>query len=93
MPVQIKQDAYPFQDFGVSLGRVGSISSDSKPDERLGQVYRVEIDLEQDHINVRGKPIRFKPGQTAIGEIVTRRRRIADVLLDPLKKLQSSTSL
>ncbi|MGI0488032.1 HlyD family efflux transporter periplasmic adaptor subunit [Pantanalinema rosaneae CENA516] len=93
MPVQIKQDAYPFQDYGMSLGHVSSISPDSRPDEQLGQVYRVEIDLAQDYINVKGNPIQFKPGQTAIGEIITRRRRIADVLLDPLKKLQSSTSL
>ena len=93
MPVQIKLDAYPFQEYGVISGKVTTISPDSKPDERLGQVYRVEVELAQDHINAKGQPIAFKAGQTASAEIITHRRRIADVLLDPLKKLQSGTTL
>jgi hemolysin D len=93
MTVRIKLDAYPFQEYGIISGKVMTISHDSKPDERLGQVYRVEIELAQDHINAKGQSIAFKAGQTASAEIITHRRRIADVLLDPLKKLQSGTTL
>ncbi len=90
MPVQIKLDAYPFQEYGVISGRVMTISPDSKLDERRGQVYRVDIELLQHQINAKGQTIQFKPGQTAAAEIVTRQRRIADVLLDPFKKLQGT---
>jgi HlyD family type I secretion membrane fusion protein len=93
LPVNVKLDAYPYQDYGIVSGRVSAISSDSKPDQQLGQIYRVEVALNRDYVNAKGQTFKFKPGQTAVAEIVTRRRRIADVLLDPLKKLQGETNL
>ncbi|MCL6436110.1 MAG: HlyD family type I secretion periplasmic adaptor subunit [Leptolyngbyaceae cyanobacterium HOT.MB2.61] len=93
MPVQVKLDAYPYQDYGVVPGQVAFISSDSKSDSQLGQVYQVEVALSRSSINARGQTIQFRPWQTATAEIVTRRRRIADVLLDPLKKLRGSINL
>lgn len=93
LPVKVKLDAYPYQDYGIVSGRVSAISSDSKPDQQLGQIYRVEVALNRDYVNAKGQTLKFKPGQTAIAEIVTRHRRIADVLLDPLKKLQNGLSL
>ncbi|MDV2993507.1 MAG: Hemolysin secretion protein D, chromosomal [Chroococcidiopsis sp. SAG 2025] len=88
MPVQVKFDAYPYQDFGIVPGKVISISSDAKPDERLGPVYKVEVALERNYITANNQTIEFKPGQTAAAEIVIRHRRIADVLLDPIKQIQ-----
>lgn len=93
MPVHIKLDAYPYQDYGIVPGTVTTISPDSKPDEKLGQVYRVEVTLNRNYVKAKGQIVKFKAGQTAIAEIVTRQRRIADVLLDPLKKLQNGLSL
>lgn len=93
MPVHIKLDAYPYQDYSTVPGTVTSISPDSKADEKLGQVYRVEVTLDRSYVKAKGQTIKFKAGQTAIAEIVTRQRRIADVLLDPLKKLQNGVSL
>ena len=88
MPVQVKLDAYSYQDFGTIRGKVTSISSDAKSDEKLGSVYRVEVELEQDYIVKDQESIRFKPGQTATADIVIRRRRILDIFLDPIKKIQ-----
>lgn len=93
MPVHIKLDAYPYQDYGIVPGIITSISPDSKPDEKLGQVYRVEVTLKRNYVHTKGQTTKFKAGQTALAEIVTRQRRIADVLLDPLKKLQNGLSL
>lgn len=93
MPVHVKLDAYPYQEYGVFPGTVTSISPDSKPDDKLGQVYRVEIALNRNFVNAKGEPIPLKAGQTGSAEIVTRQRRIADVLLDPLKKLQNGLNL
>lgn len=88
MAAQIKFDAYSYQDFGTIPGEVISISSNTKTDESLGEVYRVKIELEQDHIVDESKKVLFKPGQTATADIVIRRQRIIDVLLEPIKKIQ-----
>jgi hemolysin D len=87
MDVKVKFDAYPYQDYGIVQGKVTSISPDAKPDEKLGAVYRVEVSLERDSLKGAGKTA-FKAGQTATADIVIRRRRIADVLLAPIKQLQ-----
>lgn len=89
-PVQIKFDAYPYQDYGIISGKVLSISPDIKADERLGAVYRLEIALDRNSLTKNQQSIVLKAGQTATAEIVTRRRRIADVLIDPIRKLQES---
>ncbi len=88
MPVQIKLDAYPYQDYGVVPGKVTNISADTKPDKNLGAVYRVEVELEREYITDKRQRVEFKPGQTATADIIIRHRRIADVLLDPVKKLE-----
>ncbi len=88
MPVQVKLDAYSYQDFGTIPGKILSISADAKPDETLGLVYQVEVELEQDYIVQEQKSIPFKPGQTATAEIILRRRRLLDIFLDPIKQIQ-----
>jgi HlyD family secretion protein len=88
MPVQVKLDAYPYQDYGVIPGRVTNISADAQEHEQLGEVYHLEIKLEKDHITENRQIIPFKAGQTVTADIVIRNRRIIDVLLDPLKQIQ-----
>jgi hemolysin D len=88
---KVKFDAYPFQDYGIIMGKVISISPDSKQDQRLGAVYKVGIALDRDYVttkNPNNSTVQFKPGQTATAEIIIRRRRIADILLDPIRQLQ-----
>ncbi|NJR16713.1 MAG: HlyD family efflux transporter periplasmic adaptor subunit [Calothrix sp. CSU_2_0] len=86
---QVKLDAFPYQDYGIITGKVASISPDVKPDEKLGAVYRVEIELERDRLTANKQIIKFKPGQTATAEIITRHRRIIDVILDPIRQVQA----
>jgi hemolysin D len=93
MPVQVKLDAYPYQDYGIIPGKVVAMSPDTQLDPQLGHVYRVEIALERSHITKDNQPIPFKAGQTALAEIVTRQRRIADILLAPLKQLGGGINL
>ncbi|MEA5512388.1 HlyD family efflux transporter periplasmic adaptor subunit [Crocosphaera sp. UHCC 0190] len=88
MPVKVKLDAYPYQDYGVIPGQVTEISADAKSDEKLGEFYRVEVKLERDHVMENQKVVPFKPGQTVTADIIIRRRRIIDVLLDPIKQMQ-----
>jgi len=93
MVTQIKLDAFPYQDFGVVSGKVLSVSPDSKTLKDGAQVYRVDIALDRPNIRVRGQTIELTTGQTGTAEIITRRRRIMDLLLDSIKQLQGNISL
>jgi HlyD family secretion protein len=88
MPAQVKLDAFPYQDYGMVTGKVLSISPDAKPDERLGAVYRVQVALDRSYVTANHQTIKLKAGQTASAEIIIRRRRIADIILDPIRQLQ-----
>ncbi|NEP23794.1 HlyD family efflux transporter periplasmic adaptor subunit [Moorena sp. SIO3I6] len=90
MPVQVKFDAYPYQDYGIIKGKVISISSDAKADQVMGSVYKVKVSLDRDYVIEDDEIIRFKAGQTANADIIIRRRRIIDFLLDPMRQLQKS---
>lgn len=88
MPVQVKLDAYPYQHYGLTSGTVTQLSADAKLDPQLGEVYRVEVELERNYVTENRQQVAFKAGQTATADIFIRRRRILDVLLEPIKKLQ-----
>ncbi len=88
MTVQVKLDAYPYQHYGLISGTVNYLSADAKPNPQLGDVYQVEVALERDYITDNQQQIKFKAGQTATADIIIRRRRIVDVWLEPIKKLQ-----
>lgn len=91
MPVKIKFDAYPYQEYGVVEGRVNWISPDSKVKQTSqGSIdsYELEITLNKQFIENGNKPINLTPGQTANAEIVVRQRRVIDFILDPFKNLQ-----
>jgi HlyD family secretion protein len=91
LPVKVKFDAYPYQDYDVIAGTVTSISPDTViPQGGTGPVYEVEITLERDYVVEGQEKIQFKPGQTATADIIIRRRRIMDILLEPIRKLQDS---
>jgi len=64
MPVKIKFDAYPYQDYGVVEGAVSSISPNSHTNKK-GTFYKVQIALEQNHIKHNQEKIKFQAGQSA----------------------------
>jgi HlyD family secretion protein len=91
MPVKLKFDAYPFQDYGVVPARLIKISPDSKPTQtQQGQIemFELEIALDKTYIQNQEKSIVLIPGQTATAEVIVRQRRLIDFVLDPFKKLQ-----
>ncbi|WP_066383647.1 HlyD family efflux transporter periplasmic adaptor subunit [Anabaena sp. CA = ATCC 33047] len=91
MPVKIKFDAYPFQDYGVLQGRVSWISPDSKvqtTNQGSLETYQMDITIDHPYIQVGDKRIPLTPGQTASAEVIIRQRRVIDFILDPFKKLQ-----
>ena len=95
MPVKIKFDAYPFQDYGIVEGRLNWISPDSNISEHQGEqtsrqpkTFGLEIELNSTYIQTKNKRIALTPGQTATAEVIVRQRRLIDFVLDPFKKLQ-----
>lgn len=91
MPVKLKFDAYPFQEYGVLEGNLSWISPDSKIVETpqgKQENYELEITLKQTYIQNQNKRVYLTPGQTATADVIVRQRRIIDFLLDPFKKLQ-----
>ncbi|MBE9009692.1 HlyD family efflux transporter periplasmic adaptor subunit [Pseudanabaenaceae cyanobacterium LEGE 13415] len=96
LPVKVKFDAYPFQDYGVVSGQVRWISPDSKVKETPQgsyEVFDLEIVLDRPYIESGKKRIQLSPGQTATAEVIVRQRRVIDFVLDPFKKLQSGLKL
>ncbi|MEH1909629.1 MAG: HlyD family efflux transporter periplasmic adaptor subunit [Nostoc sp.] len=91
LPVKIKFDAYPFQDYGVISGELIKISpTTTEIDTPNGKVavYNLDIALKENCIRSANKCIALHPGDTATAEIIVRQRRIIDFLLDPFKQLQ-----
>jgi hemolysin D len=91
MPVKLKFDAYPFQDYGIVEGTLSQISPDSKIQETAQgniEVFEVEIILDRSYIQNNNKLITLSAGQTATAEVIIRQRRLIDFILDPLKQLQ-----
>lgn len=88
--VKIKFDAYPYQDYSIISGKVISISPNSTINEQLGAVYRVEIAMDRNYVTANHQTIKFQAGQTATAEIIIRSRRIADILLEPIREIQSN---
>lgn len=90
MSVKVKFDAYPYQNYGVFEGTVHSISPNTKIDQGVGPVYKLEIVLKKDYVLQQEQKIQLKPGQTASADIIIRRRRILDILLNPILQLQKN---
>ncbi|MBF2014628.1 MAG: HlyD family efflux transporter periplasmic adaptor subunit [Rivularia sp. T60_A2020_040] len=91
MPVKVKFDAYPFQEYGVLPGKVSWISPDSKLESTAPggtETYELKIALDKPYIENGDRRIPLTPGQTAQAEVIIRQRRLIDFLLDPFKKLQ-----
>ncbi|MEH1988743.1 HlyD family efflux transporter periplasmic adaptor subunit [Nostoc sp.] len=91
MPVKVKFDAYPFQEYGIVPGKVTWISPDSKvsqtPQGNI-ETYELEITLDQQYVQGGNKRIPLGAGQTANAEVIIRQRRVIDFVLDPFKKLK-----
>ncbi len=91
LPVKLKFDAYPFQDYGVIEGKLIEISPTTfEIDTASGKVaaYQLDIALNQHCMPTANQCIPLRPGDTATAEVVVRQRRIIDFLLDPFKKLK-----
>jgi hemolysin D len=91
--VKLKFDEFPFETYGIVNGKVTWISPNSKivaaPTGNLTN-YEVKVGLSQTCIKHQQECLQFKSGQPATAEIIIRKRRIIDFIMDPFTKLKSS---
>lgn len=91
LPVKLKFDAYPFQDYGVVAGRLTWIAPDSRPLETpqgIQEVFDLEVQPQSLFLQTSTQKIPLLTGQTATAEVVVRQRRVIDFILDPFRQLQ-----
>jgi hemolysin D len=84
--VALKFDTFSFQKYGTVKGKVVSISPDAIEDERLGLVYKINIQLGDKVLSLQGKSMNICPGMTVTAEIKTGTRRIIEFFFEPIIK-------
>lgn len=90
LPVKVKFDAYPFQDYGIAMGKLTAISPTSRVEETIQgsiNIYQIDVELTQPCLPAPQGCIEVRPGDTATAEVIVRQRRIIDIILNPFKKL------
>lgn len=92
LPVKLKFDAFPYQDYGTVEGRVTYVSPDAQVDKEAGSFYKVNIAPEQTAINARGRSIPLRPGLAVTANIITERKSILSLLFEPFRKLKSEVA-
>ena len=102
LPVKLKFDSFPFENFGLVAGQVSWISpngtatgqetSDSaNPSGGNNSGFTIEVSLDQSFMETSDQKIPFKAGQSASAEIVVRQRRVVDLFLDPFLEFQKGS--
>jgi multidrug efflux pump subunit AcrA (membrane-fusion protein) len=87
-PAELKFDAFPFQDYGGMRGTIIDVAPDAQFDEKLGSFYKVTIATERTDLVAKGKTIPLRPGLTLTAEIITERKSMLSLLLEPFRKLK-----
>ncbi len=89
LPVRLKLDAFPFQDYGSVPGMIIEVSPDAQADPQLGSFYKVTIAPQKNSIVAKGKEVPLRPGMTLTAEIITERKSILNLILAPFRELRS----
>lgn len=86
MRAKVKLATFPFQEFGTIDGEVVQVSPNAIVEKDLGLVFPTRIRLNQHSVMVRGKEVKFTPGMTANGEIVTRKKSVLTFIMEPITR-------
>jgi multidrug efflux pump subunit AcrA (membrane-fusion protein) len=92
LPAKLKFDAFPFQDYGLIEGTVIDVSPDAQIDKELGSFYKVTIAPRNTEIAAKGRKLSLRPGLAVTAEIVTERKSILSLILEPFRKLKGDLS-
>lgn len=90
-PVRLQLDAFPFQKFGVTKGRVAKISktvfTPAELPEALGlkePAYRITVEIERQDINAYGENFPLQAGMTLNADIIQEKQKLWRAFMEPL---------
>ncbi|WP_455482285.1 HlyD family type I secretion periplasmic adaptor subunit [Bartonella sp. B35(2025)] len=83
----IKFSAFPSERFGIIHGTIISVGPTARYDQKMNGAYAVLIKIDQDHINVNDKQLKFIPGMTVTVDIITAKRRLISYFFEPITKI------
>ncbi|MCU0951561.1 MAG: HlyD family efflux transporter periplasmic adaptor subunit [Burkholderiaceae bacterium] len=93
--VVLRYEAFPFQRFGHYRGTVASISRTVwSPGERLGPlsarepVYRIDVRLEQQTVDVNGQQFALRPGMLVNADLLLEKRTVFEWIFEPVLELR-----
>jgi hemolysin D len=83
---EVKVETFGFQRYGTLPGRVKSVATEAKEDEKRGLIYQAFIETSRDHYMIDGKRVQLMPGMAVTGEIKIREKRIIEYFLDTFRQ-------
>ncbi len=90
LPVSIKIDAFDFSVYGMLIGKLSYISSDTLTEPTSNSstqtYYRIQVEIDEPQASHRIKFTDLKPGMTASLDIRTRSRSVWQYLTKPIQK-------
>lgn len=88
MEVKVKINAFSYQRYGLIHGELEYISPTTSIDPQTKQVfYTARVGLEKDYFTINSEKTPIRYGMGAEAEITVRRRRIIDLVLDPIRNI------
>ncbi len=88
--VKLKLASFPFQDYGIFHGTLLEVESFPRDVEKLGGYYRIIVEPSKTYVMVHGKQIPFATGMAVTAEVITRKRSILSIILEPIKNLKET---
>ncbi|MEH6445252.1 MAG: HlyD family efflux transporter periplasmic adaptor subunit [Oceanospirillaceae bacterium] len=86
MSAEVKIHTFPFTKYGVIDATISNVSTDATLDEKQGLIYKMQLALANNTIQVNGKTVNLIPGMSVTAEVQIGERRIIEFFLAPLLK-------
>lgn len=83
--VKLLYDSFPYQQFGVRYARLRWISPTTSTPE-----FRAIADLDDESIDVGGRPTLLRAGMGGRAEVVIARRSLISIAFDPIRQLREN---
>jgi multidrug efflux pump subunit AcrA (membrane-fusion protein) len=90
LAAKLKFEAFPFQDYGVVEGTVIDISPDATNKDGINY-YKVTIAPSK--TQTQEEDVMLRPGLSVSAEIITERKTVLSLMLEPVRKFKSKIAL
>lgn len=88
-PVKLRYDAFPYQRYGVKLGRIRWVGPTSLAARDSGQ-FRALVDLEELTVRVKGQARPLLAGMGGQADVVVGRRSLVSFAVEPIRALREN---